>query len=145
VKSVKVLDLAKYIVNKCVKDRKPISNLQLQKILYYVQVAFLKKRETPIFIENIEAWQFGPVVPVVYGYFCGFGSLRIRVSYDDISLTINDKDKRMLDKIIEDKREKLPWELVEDTHAIDKAWSRVYKDGQGNRRIIPPELILACG
>ena len=34
------LDVSKYIVSKCTRDGHPISNLQLQKILYYVQRAF---------------------------------------------------------------------------------------------------------
>ena len=37
------LDLAKYILQKCIDDSRPISNLQLQKILYYVQGEFLKE------------------------------------------------------------------------------------------------------
>lgn len=67
------LTVAKYIVNRCVKSGTPISNLQLQKILYFVQMAFLKKLDNPCFSDDIEAWQFGPVVPVVYYHFCGFG------------------------------------------------------------------------
>ena len=35
-----VLELAKYIVVKCINDRHPISNLQLQKILYYSKIFF---------------------------------------------------------------------------------------------------------
>ena len=35
------LEIAKYIIDKCTKDRCPVSNLQLQKILYYVQREFL--------------------------------------------------------------------------------------------------------
>ena len=35
------MDLAKYIVSKCYYDGCPISNLQLQKILYYIQKEFL--------------------------------------------------------------------------------------------------------
>ena len=38
------LDLSKYIISKCVRDGHPISNLQLQKILYYIQVYFLKQK-----------------------------------------------------------------------------------------------------
>ena len=37
------LELSKYIVTKCINDGKPISNLQLQKILYYIQRDFLNK------------------------------------------------------------------------------------------------------
>ena len=63
-----VLELAKYIVAKCIKDECPISNLQLQKILYYIQRDFLHKLDRPAFSENIEAWPFGSVVPDVYYY-----------------------------------------------------------------------------
>lgn len=37
------LEIAKYVVNKCTVDRHPISNLQLQKILYYIQRSFDQK------------------------------------------------------------------------------------------------------
>ena len=36
------LDIAKYIITKCNKDGFPISNLQLQKILYNLQKFFLQ-------------------------------------------------------------------------------------------------------
>lgn len=31
------IDLSKYIVFKCIKDDYPISNIQLQKVLFYIQ------------------------------------------------------------------------------------------------------------
>ena len=37
----KAMELSTYIVSKCIKEDCPISNLQLQKILYYIQKAFL--------------------------------------------------------------------------------------------------------
>ena len=40
----KAIDLSKYIVSKCVRDNIPISNLQLQKILYYIQKEFLRDK-----------------------------------------------------------------------------------------------------
>ena len=74
------LEIAKYIIDKCTKDNCPISNLQLQKILYYIQREFLQQGEIA-FPEEIEAWQFGPVVPEVYRQYCGFGALPIRMRY----------------------------------------------------------------
>ena len=59
------LNVAKYIIDKCTRENYPISNLQLQKILYYIQREFLQ-RGPKAFPEEIEAWQFGPVVPEVY-------------------------------------------------------------------------------
>ena len=55
----KAMDLANYIVGKCIKDNVPITNLQLQRILYFVQKDFLK-RGSPAFSDYIEAWEFGP-------------------------------------------------------------------------------------
>jgi uncharacterized phage-associated protein len=43
-----------------------VSNLKLQKILYFAQAAHLVLRGAPLFSEKIEAWQYGPVVPGVY-------------------------------------------------------------------------------
>lgn len=43
-----------------------MSNLKLQKMLYYQQGFHLAYFGTPLFDEDIEAWMYGPVVPCVY-------------------------------------------------------------------------------
>ena len=139
----KAIDIAKYIVNKCTQDLKPISNLQLQKILYYIQKAFLVEFGSPAFNDRIEAWQFGPVVPVVYSRYCGFGAAPILIKYTNV--TIERNDVQVIDPIIEEKRSKYPWDLVKDTHAPQKAWSLIYKDGLGNHHEIPQDLIRING
>jgi uncharacterized phage-associated protein len=47
----------------------PLSNLKLQKLLYYAQAWFLALYDKPLFSERIEAWVHGPAVPPVYGQF----------------------------------------------------------------------------
>ena len=32
----KALEIAKYVIDKCTRENNPISDLQLQKILYYI-------------------------------------------------------------------------------------------------------------
>ena len=135
------IELSKYIVSKCVDEYCPISNLQLQKILYYIQKTYLR-REDMAFPDYIEAWQFGPVVPNVYYYFCGFGAMPITASYN---IFIEPEDAEIIDKIVEEKRKHEPWDLVAETHKPDGAWSRAYKDGEGNRKPIPKELIKTAG
>ena len=138
----KAIDLAKYIVTKCVNDKCPISNLQLQKILYYIQREFLRNNSYA-FSESIEAWQFGPVVPEVYYKFCGSGSLPIMMKLQPIDIAPKDKD--LIDKIVTEKRQLDPWTLVEDTHKDGGAWATVYKNGLGVREVIPVELIKSVG
>ncbi len=43
-----------------------ISNLKLQKLLYYAQGIYLALYDEPLFEEPIDAWQYGPVVETVY-------------------------------------------------------------------------------
>ena len=71
-------DLARYVLKKCIDEDHPISNLQLQKILYYIQECFLKEKDRKAFSEPIEAWQFGPVIPKVYDEYCIYGSTYTR-------------------------------------------------------------------
>lgn len=136
------LDLSKYIISKCVKDGHLISNLQLQKILYYIQADFLA-HDNIAFPDAIEAWQFGPVVPNVYYYYCGYGAMPIASVHEEI--TIENKDKNIVDRIVESKRNLAPWKLVEETHRKNGAWDQIYKNGAGNRNVIPTELIKALG
>lgn len=138
------IDLAKYIVNKCTCDEKPISNLHLQKILYYIQKNFLIN-DNIAFYDEIEAWQFGPVVPNVYYYFCGFGAMPISSSYD---VSMNDytcEEISLINDIVETKRILDPWDLVEETHHEGGAWNTIYQNGSGNHSPIPIELIRERG
>lgn len=135
------IHLANYVVSKCVADGHPISNLQLQKILYFIQKDYLD-RGLVAFPDEIEAWQFGPVVPNVYYHFCGFGSMPITIRRE---AKINYEDAIRIDPIIESKRALQPWDLVEETHHSGGAWEIVYDNGNGNHKVIKPELIRSKG
>ena len=52
----------------------PLTNMKLQKLLYYAQGAFLGITGQPLFSDEIEAWKYGPVVPAVYQRFNKFGN-----------------------------------------------------------------------
>lgn len=136
------IDVAKYIINKCAVEKCPVTNLHLQKILYFIQKEYLTKKEMPLFDDEIQAWQFGPVVPEVYYHYCGFGSTQITMKY---KVNIDKIDMEIIDPIVEDKRNKKPWDLVDETHTPGKAWYITYENGRGNRRIIPQKLIKTNG
>lgn len=136
------LDVAKYVINKCTVENHPISNLQLQKILYFLQLKYLVDNGRVLFTDEIQAWQFGPVVPEVYYQYCGFGSMAITMNYE---INIDVDDSNQIDAIVEQKRCKNPWDLVEETHSEGKAWAIIYRNGLGNHMIIPVELIRMRG
>lgn len=59
-------EIAQYFLYKATQDEEPITNLKLQKLLYYAQGFHLALLERPLFSETIEKWTHGPVVPVIY-------------------------------------------------------------------------------
>ena len=71
-----VLDVARYVINYSNERGYGISNLKLQKVLYFVQAYFLTATDSqqPCFYDKIEAWDFGPVVPNAYHEFKQYGS-----------------------------------------------------------------------
>ena len=55
----------------------PMTNMKLQKMLYYEQGYHLVYFGTPLFDEEIEAWLYGPVVPSVYNKYKKHGHRQI--------------------------------------------------------------------
>jgi len=70
-----VLDIAKKLLIRAGgnADGDFMSNMKLQKMLYYQQGFHLAYFGTPLFDEDIEAWMYGPVVPSVYEHFKDYG------------------------------------------------------------------------
>ena len=70
-----VLDVAIYVINYAhdADCGESMSNLKLQKILYYIQAAFLVEKNRECFKAVIIAGEFGPVIPEVYQKYKIYG------------------------------------------------------------------------
>jgi uncharacterized phage-associated protein len=53
-----------------------MTNLKLQKLVYYAQGFYLAMMDSPLFNEPIEAWEHGPVCVPLYHEYKNFGSNR---------------------------------------------------------------------
>lgn len=52
-----------------------LTNMQLQKLVFLAQgYSLALRRDQPLFTHDIHAWQWGPVVPVLYKKLQGYGS-----------------------------------------------------------------------
>jgi|SRR5580700_8585669 uncharacterized phage-associated protein len=58
--------IAKHIIGTFKNLGQPITNLKLQKLLYYSQAWHLALHGRILFCDRIEAWVHGPVVPTVF-------------------------------------------------------------------------------
>ncbi len=136
--------LAKYIVSYCSSKRKPISNLKLQKMLYFMWIDYYKETKTPLFTEAICAWQLGPVIPEVYYEFCSYAGMSITRTTAKVALPSGEIS--IINRLIERYIDISARSLVERSHRANGPWALIYRSGGGTRKVIPFPLIckLEC-
>lgn len=132
--------IAKYILDTCINDQKPISNLQLQKILFFCQKRYYQRVGRYLFQDDFEAWQYGPVVPSVYRQYSLWGGTKITwTSEREIALPAEVAE--IIDPVVKEYRDYAPWALVERTHVEGSSWYVTYRNGAGDGAVIPKQLI----
>lgn len=129
--SYSALGVSQYIIKRCNENDRMISNLKLQKLLYFVQAEFLVTRGEPCFGEEIEAWDFGPVVPVVYHRYKVYGSANIPYLGTERMMKFRMADCTLMDGIIDACAKYSASKLVEITHN-QAPWRQVYRPHMGN-------------
>lgn len=93
-----------------------ISNLKLQKLMYYGQGFHLALYNKPLFPEPIEAWMYGPVVPVLYHELKKYGAGALPLpKIGDFSI-YTPEVRELLDEIYDVYGQYSAWKLAQMTH-----------------------------
>lgn len=64
--------VADFLLTECREQGEVLTNLKLQKLLYYSQAWFLALEDRALFEEDFQAWAHGPVLPSQYHRFKEF-------------------------------------------------------------------------
>ena len=92
-----------------------ISNLKLQKLVYYCQGMNLALNDTVLFEDPIEAWTHGPVVRKVYGEYKEFGSSPIPCPEGDCA-DLTPEECKLIEEVYQEFGQYSAWKLREMTH-----------------------------
>ncbi len=113
-------------------DRIGITNLALQKLLYFAHGIFLIETKRPLVSGYFEAWQYGPVHPVTYKAFRSAGSepIKFRASGKDllsgapldIPVPDDPEVRRRLSLVMHSYGRMSPGRLVDVSHAPKSPW-----------------------
>jgi len=111
-------DIANYFLSKTIEEDSKITNLKLQKLLYYAQGLHLALFDKELFSEEIEAWQHGPVCVSVYHDFKQYGSNIIPCEdcEKEFSLILTSEQTEFLDEIYDVFGQFSAWKLRDMTH-----------------------------
>ncbi|WP_433291566.1 Panacea domain-containing protein [Pseudonocardia sp. CA-142604] len=126
--------IAKWFVAWANAEEADLSNLKLQKLLYYAQGHHVAKTGAPLFSDTIRAWSHGPVVPAVYHVYKQYGSADIP---DDETFDWGDVDEtttQFLIQVWDTYGGYGAWKLRNMTHD-ESPWQRNFHDDGYNLEI----------
>lgn len=125
------------------KEPDPLTNLRLQKLLYYVQGWALAALGRPMFEERIEAWTYGPVVEKVYQHFKEHGRELISPEQVPTPDGVGDEDRAFIEAAWEAYKRYSASALVAMTHE-EGPWLEARKglgpEVQSDEEITPDAL-----
>ncbi len=136
----KPLDIAAYIVKLSDEIGEPITNMKLQKLIYYTFVWYAVEKNKPLFKEGIQAWKYGPVVASVYEVYKPYGADVIKEIKDGNPESLDDFTKSLTEDVFKAYGSKSAVELMELAHS-EAPWRDTF-DPDNQTKTIPFEAIL---
>ena len=131
--------VANFVLDFCERRGQALTNLSLQKIVYFCHVWSLIDLKRPLIRHKFEAWEFGPVLPYLYREFRSYDRAAIVGRAREINPT--DGKYRIVQYSFDAETESLVREiagfysrmragdLVELSHAEGGPWHRVWNHG----------------
>jgi uncharacterized phage-associated protein len=129
--------IAAIFVKRAIKEHNFLTQMKLQKLVYIAHGYHLAKYGAPLINDQVQAWKFGPVVPVIYQDYKLYGSNMI-TGPDLIKFNQFDKaDESQISDSAKDAIE-FTWKLTNKlsaaklsdwTHIDGSPWQKVYKEG----------------
>lgn len=120
------LRIANYVIQYAEDHEYGITCFKLNKVLYYICGYYGAVFDKRLFREDFEAWELGPILRSVYIEYCASGPLNIWSRYIDHNYPpakFSDKERRVIDKVLEDKLKMPGGELV-DAIKKEDPWKR---------------------
>ncbi|SCU94200.1 Uncharacterized phage-associated protein (fragment) [Cupriavidus necator] len=98
--SKKALSVARYILERRKEADDAITPMQLIKLVYVAQGYMLGRHGRPLFDdEEVEAWQYGPVVPSVYHAVKEFRSAPVQWVRDAHDVDFTAAEREVMDQV----------------------------------------------
>ena len=97
------LNVARYFIIRAYEEGREaeMTNMKVQKLLYYAQSLHLALYNEPLFAEEIQAWRYGPVCPPAYNFYSEFEAKQLPIPDKESLLQLPREKKELLEEIWE--------------------------------------------
>ena len=129
--------LANYILDRCDASGRNVTNLALQKLMYFCHAWMLVRYKVPLVRHSFEAWEFGPVLPYVYRDFKEHGNDKITTRAQSLNLSNGEREiakldlaadkSKSLDSLISFYAQLSAFDLVRMSHVPGGPWDQVWR------------------
>lgn len=133
--------IANLILDEGSRTGRPVTNLALQKLLYFAHAIFLAERKEPLISGYFEAWQYGPVHPTVYQSFKSAGDQPITFKAKAMNVVTGQQTEipplsdrvviLLIQRVMTFYGGLTPGRLVDISHAKDAPWHFVVENAKG--------------
>lgn len=148
--------VANYLLDVAADRGVAMTNLKLQKLLFFAHAISLTERKTKLVSGHFEAWQYGPVHPTVYQAFkaAGPNTIEFRAeAFDPVTGKRRSLEKltdsairEICDRVMVQFGRMSAGRLVDVTHAVGGPWHHVVAESKMGANIglrISDEVIIA--
>lgn len=142
--------IANYFLDLARKNGETLSPMKLQKLVYYAHGWYAGYTGQPLINEEIEAWQYGPVIPSLYYAFKPYGAGAIKEKASDwegnrfleVSVPDDPNIRSFLDNVWDSYGKYTGIALSEMTHAGGSPWHKTWEICKGVKNTdIPFDII----
>ena len=129
-------EIANFVLDRCDSLGREISNLSLQKIVFFCHVWTLTVLGRPLIREQFEAWRHGPVLPYLYREFKDNEDKPIKKRATKLNKSNGQKElaeydfddslARLLKETIDSYSKLDPFQLVQLSHVASGPWEQVW-------------------
>ena len=122
------LNVARYFIIRAYEDgiEAEMTNMKVQKLLYYAQSLHLALYNEPLFAEEIQAWRYGPVCPPAYNFYSEFEAKQLPIPDKESLLQLPREKKELLEEIWEYFGGYHAYKLSDMTH-LEFPWKKARK------------------
>lgn len=149
--------IANFVLDRADERGREITNLDLQKIVYFLHGHHLQRNRAPLVAGEFEAWTYGPVHRVIYDAFKVYNDTPIdgrATAFDPVRRQrrelppLTDLDiVTLIDEVIDYYLDMPTYALVQLTHGEGTPWSRTVDEAERHLNVgmkIPDHLIQEC-
>jgi uncharacterized phage-associated protein len=135
--------IANLVLERAEQSGRPVTNITINKIVYFLHAWYLAKTGRPLVSAKIEAWDYGPVFRELYQQFKRFGDQRIGARAIRRNASTTEKeicaanlpqgDLEFLEPLIQRHLKMSTSKLIELSHVAGGPWDQVYNHrGESN-------------